>query len=273
MTFGDRLVRKLLKQSWGKSVVYPFFSHRKDPVLIFGNQKSGTTAITALLGKLTGLTYADYLPGFTQPVLHDIQNGNLSLDKAIRRQAKVEFSKAIIKECSLTLFYEQLAPLYPASPKIFIVRDPRDNLRSLLNYFSLPADTKEYKLSGLHMQTEWEHVLNNDWLGLPSPSPIHSLANRWRYLADIYQKFERDFILVRYEDFMQDKAARIKALAGELGLEAKYSIDHLVDHPFQPPGDRHISWIDFFGTEKLAIINDICGDYLAFFGYPDDWGQ
>lgn len=44
-------------------------------------------------------------------------------------------------------------------------------------------------------------------------------------------------------------------------------IREFVDIPFQPPGDREISWNSFFASDDLASINQICGDQMRKFGY------
>ena len=40
-----------------------------------------------------------------------------------------------------------------------------------------------------------------------------------------------------------------------------------LDRPFQPAGDRSVTWIDFFGPQNLARIESICGEEMRALGY------
>lgn len=92
------------------------------PILIFGNQKSGTSAITALLAEATGLTYTiDILcryPGLEESLLYDRTN----FEEMIAR-ARYYFSKNIIKDPSFTFFLSgSLLPFSPSATRFCIAR-------------------------------------------------------------------------------------------------------------------------------------------------------
>ncbi|RME38856.1 MAG: hypothetical protein D6788_06610, partial [Planctomycetota bacterium] len=109
------------------------------PVIVLGNQKSGTTVIAALLAESAGCAVTlDIFFRFRRPVLARLLTGRDSLDRFIRRHP-YWFSHPIIKEPSLTFFHDDLRRLFPSARFVFIVRDPRDNIRSILNRLRLPG--------------------------------------------------------------------------------------------------------------------------------------
>ena len=257
----------MLKYRWSRQVLYTFQRMEKEPIFLLGNQKSGTTAICALLALRTGNTYSDYLRGFSQPILSAIQNKELSLEAAIRQRAKWEFSRKIIKECNLTLFYPQLKRLFPTSKKVFILRDPRDNIRSILNHLKLPANSDFNQLTNIPVKKEWQYIADNRWLSISAPTPVLSLALRWNKFAEICRSNRNEFLLIRYEDFVQDKIGSINWLAQQLHLPFQKDINEFLDHDFQPRGNHNISQHDFFGVTHLAAINEICAEHMTYFGY------
>ncbi len=262
-----RYFRSALKRPWGRAILYPLFSLHPRPVFLLGNQKSGTTAIAKLLALAAGKTEETYLRGFSQHILEDIYYKRLPLKEAIRRRAKFEFSREVIKECNLTFFYDQLRELYPDSPKVFIVRDPRDNIRSILNFVQIPGNLCRIKPADLPEMLEWRHILDSSWLGVQGTHYIDSLAGRWMAAVDAYLQHPSEFILVRYEDFKADKTGTIHALCNALCLPVKADIAPYLEVPFQPPGVPPKSWIAFFGEDNLKRMEQICSERMREFAY------
>jgi hypothetical protein len=103
------------------------------PIFVLGNQKSGTTAIAALFARLSGQTVTlDLFREVWWPTYQGIPSGDVSFDAFVARN-RWGFSRDIVKEPNLTLFPDALAERFPEARTIFVVRDPRDNIRSLLN--------------------------------------------------------------------------------------------------------------------------------------------
>ena len=248
-------------------LLYPFFQVHPDPVFFMGNQKSGTTAISSLLAYAAGLEATTWVPGLDFPVLSSLYEGELSLQKAIHRYARIEFARPVIKECNLTFLYGHVQALYPQARKVFVVRDPRDNLRSILDRLELSGRVAGVSLpDSLH--AHWGHVLDNTWMGGPAGNVICSLAWRWARAVAVYRQSPGDFIRVRYEDFLADPENTIAQLCIALKLPQKRQISRWKSHPFQPPGrNRGCRWLDFFGTEHLARIENICAEGMADMGY------
>lgn len=244
------------------------------PVLVLGNQKSGTTAIAALLGELTGLsTTLDLRRELTEPTFPRVRRGELTFDQFIRAN-KLDFSRRIVKEPNLTLFYSELKRRFPESPVAFVVRDPRDNLRSMLNRCQLPGDgTRSCAEDLAQVNQAWKVVIDNRWLGVEGERTVEQLAGRWCLMARIYLSHADEMILVRYEDFLRDKVDAITRLARELKLDPVADIRNLVDVQYQPRGDHDVSWEEFFGTDNLRRIERICGPVMRELGYAMSTGR
>jgi len=160
-----------------------------DPVFVLGNQKSGTTAIAALLGLATGEPATLDLRRETR---HDfyrrITSGEVHFDRLVRRNA-LDFSRRIVKEPNLTLFYPQLRRRFPAARFAFVLRDPRDNIRSILDRVELPGDLQRLEPGRLaHVDPGFALVMDGTWCGITSGGHyVDKLAARWNACLDVYE--------------------------------------------------------------------------------------
>lgn len=239
------------------------------PIFILGNQKSGTTAIAALLGALTDVPVTlDLRREYPHPHYLRLQTGRMSFAEFVEFN-RLSFSRPIVKEPHLSVFYRDLVRHFPESKFIFVVRDPRDNLRSILNRLHLPGH-----LAGLSRRQErqlspaWRLVLDGRWLGICKDNYIEMLAARWNYIADVFLRHSSRMTLIRYEDFLADKQGQIQRLARTLGLTPTSDIASKLDIQYQPAGDRAIRWVDFFGPDNLARIERTCCNRMHRLGYP-----
>jgi hypothetical protein len=245
------------------------------PVFVLGNQKSGTSAIAALLGVMTGERVALDFPAerTKDPAFIRRLLGDISFDEFIERNL-LDFSSAIVKEPNLTLLYDDLAHRFPAARFVFVVRDPRDNIRSILDWVEVPGDLEA--LDSAHTEeltTVQRSVLDAAWLGLAAPEThyVEQLATRWRFLADVYLENQGTIVLQRYEDFRADKEGSIRRLADRVGLRPGRRIGEVADKQFQPPGRRRgKSWYEFFGVANLSRIVAVCAPQMSALGYLDD---
>ncbi|MFC0525285.1 sulfotransferase [Pontibacillus salicampi] len=241
------------------------------PIFVIGNQKSGTSAIGALLADLTDKSVAIDLPGILEPTQLKIHNGELSFDDFVDNN-KYDFSKEIIKEPSLTFLYEDIVKRFPDSKFVFIIRDPRDNIRSILNRVKLEGDLdriddpeSQHKLA--QAPKDWERVIDSRWMGVPGDNYIEWMSYRWNWATDLYKKHADNMILIRYEDFSKDKEGQIKQLAEQLGLSAVNDISDKVDIQYQPAGNKKVDKKEFFGEANLKRIESICEERMEEFGY------
>lgn len=246
----------------------PWCRVNERPVLVLGNQKSGTTAVAALLASMTGSSVTlDLTLEVLRPSWEKLRNGSMRFVQFIERN-KPSFSRQIIKEPGLTLFFDELVARFPDARFVFIVRDPRDNIRSILDRLKVPGSVRRLEpVCWAGIPHVWQLVLDGRWLGLNGEDCIGMLALRWNALADIYLKNPNKLHLVRYEDFRKSKVPVIAGLADALGLDRRYDIARLVDRPFQPPGNADVAWETFFGRPNLEQINRACRTRMEHFGY------
>jgi hypothetical protein len=237
------------------------------PIIILGNQKSGTTAITALLAKHAGMSVTLDIPGIWEPVETRIHIGDITLEEFVRRN-KFDFSRDIIKEPCLTFLYPDLRSVFPRARFVMIVRDPRDNIRSILNRLNIRGDLEDIdEKTFSNIPPAWRLVVDGQYLRLQGSTYIERLAARWNRAMDIYLNHSSEMILVRYEDFLTDKPGTIQRVSRELGLREANDITNEIDVQYQRPGNRSISWKEFFGQENLTRIERFCGSRMNEFGY------
>lgn len=243
-----------------------------DPIIILGNQKSGTSAITALLGQATQEPYIiDILHRIKIPKLREkLASGQVKIHQLIDAN-KSCFSQKIIKDPNLTFFYKDLRSIFKAPRFVFVIRDPRSNIRSILNRLNLPGDLDFLSPSYTEKWPEnlhgWKLILKGQYPPVPGNTYIECLAERWNLAANIYLQNSQNISLVKYEDFLVNKQQVIIDLADRVGLVAHTDVAHLVDKQFQPRGNQDISWLDFFGDKNLQMIEAVCAKTMAGFGY------
>ena len=250
-----------------RKLLNPLCTPNPNPIFILGNQKSGTTAIAALLAHATKQSVTldmEDMEGYTNLYLHQ---GKLTFQQFINRN-RYDFSKTIIKEPWLTFYIEELKKFFPQAVYVFIVRDPRENIRSILNRLQLPGNLTDVPPDMLKsIKPGWQLVLKGDWMGLAGDNYIEVLAHRWNKAVDVYLQHKDQMFLVKYEEFVANKEGTIHHLAQLLQLPVQQSIRHLVDKQFQPKGKHSISLGDFFGEQNLNKINSICKSRMVQLGY------
>jgi hypothetical protein len=233
---------------------------------VLGNQKSGTSAIAHLLADYGGLSKTVDIPESWWPTLKDLLSGTLRLVDFAQRY-KHRFSSDLIKEPNFTFLYSQLKELHPKGAFVFIIRDPRDNIRSLLNRVGVPGNVESIEHASLRIPNNWRPLFDADLWALEAEHYIEILAARWNRAADVYLEYPDEMILIRYEDFVADKTGAIERLARDLGLPRVNDISDKVDIQYQQRGDRNVSWEEFFGAENLMRIERMCGGRMTKFGY------
>jgi hypothetical protein len=247
----------------------PFFRPHPNPLIVLGNQKSGTTAISGLLARLTGLPFAfddlgRLLPDYEKALL----TGTVPLETYMARNQRF-FSRPIYKEPTFTFLFQDLRRAIPGARFLFVIRDPRDNIRSILNRLGLPGDLNA--LPGelrSRMRRNWRHVLDPGLNDTRETHPVGVLAARWRRAAEVHLRHHDEMKLVRYEDFCARKLETLKEVSAAFGLPVDTPNGEWLDEQYQPRGkDRGGLWIDFFGPENLERIDRVCGPTLTEFGY------
>ena len=243
------------------------------PLLVLGNQKSGTSAIAALLAGATGQSVTlDLKREVWHPSFQRIPSGELSFEGFLARN-RWAFSREVVKEPNLTLFVPELLERFPDSAILHVVRDPRDNLRSLLERLQIAGDHAALPPDALALERNpvstpgWQLVFDDTWRGGPGGHYIEVLARRWQLCAEAYLDRRDRMELCRYEDFRADKLGVIHRLAERFGLPVVADVSDRLDYRFQPPGDSTRRWESFFGAENLERIERICAPGMEALGY------
>jgi len=240
------------------------------PILILGNQKSGTSAIATLLGQATGLSYTIDIFCLYGDLEERLLKRETSLDELLDR-ARFYFSREIIKEPGLTLFYDALVDRFSKSPQVFVLRHPYDNIRSILNRADLPGYLED--LNDTHWQyireklPYWHVVFDGTLAGHKGNTYIETLALRCRKVFEIYLNAQASVIPIWYESFQDNKVEIIYQLASQLKLPIKQNIEQIKDTQFQPKGNSSIDRETFFGSKNMERIRKICGEVALDVGY------
>ena len=244
---------------------------RREPpenVIVLGNQKSGTTVVAALLSQCLGTSVTLDFPAEIRDLLHPrIWSGELDFSELVRANRK-EFSRGVVKDATLSLFFPQTAQHFPRSQFVMVMRDPRDNLRSILNRLKLPGNLPDLPPEVMaEMIPAWKLIVDGRWLGLKGDNYIERLAARWDLIASTYLTHATRMVLIKYDNFVKDKAGAIAQLARALGREPRHDISDKVDVQYQSRGDRDVRWLDFFGRDNLGRIERICRERMSALGY------
>ncbi|MGM0504860.1 MAG: sulfotransferase family protein [Bacteroidota bacterium] len=240
-----------------------------NPIFILGNHKSGTTAISMLISQGAKLSISGGLKKERiDPIYKDIYNYNITFETILKRN-KIDFAKQIIKENQLTFFYNQIVKHFSNPKFIFLIRDPRDNIRSILNRINVQGDLIDASYHDFmnHISISQKLVLDNRWLGICKEHYIEALAERWNLAADTFLQNKDNIVLIKYEDFVKDKVGYISWITRKLGFTLQNNIEDLVDIQYQPKGNKNISWEDFFGNTNLSRIEEICKTRMKLFEY------
>ncbi|MEO7239841.1 MAG: sulfotransferase [Sphingomicrobium sp.] len=262
--FARRLIRRARRLIAERLAVV-----NRRPLIVLGKEKSGTTAIAALLGEATGLTVTLDIPALFIDGLRPILRGEAELAELIARQ-RLAFSRDIIKEPNLTYIAGQARACFPEARMVAIVRDPRANIRSVFNRMGIRGDLMELPreaIAGIPAGWRW-HFDEPALLGLAGGDYIALAAQRWNRAAEPVLAADSSMTVIRYEDFVADRVGAIERLAERLGLRVVRDIGDDATRQFQPLGaDRDCPWSDFFGERNLATIERICGPAMARFDY------
>lgn len=240
------------------------------PLLVLGNQKSGTTAVAGLLAHALGWRATLDIRGIHGDAQRRLHAGELSLADFVEAN-RLAFSRPLVKEPALTFLLDPLVECFPDSPIVFVVRDPRSNIRSILNRLGLPGDREALDAAALERAgragPNWRRMLEpGAWCGAHSEHYVLRLAERWRRAAELLLEHRDRLVPVRYEDFLADREGVIAELADRLGLTPRRRLGERAFHAFQRPGCPAPPQL-FFGPRNLARILDCCAEPMRALGY------
>jgi hypothetical protein len=234
------------------------------PLFVFGNQKSGTSAIAGLLSEATGKSLIADFGGAQEPFIGELIRGEIPVARYIARNAWA-FSAPVVKEPGLTFAAPALMDHFPQSRAVMVLRNPWHNIRSMLERLGVRGDADSIVAGKRRINRTWQSILAGTDLGLPPAHYIDILSQRWLRAAQIADTLGSRAVAVRYEDFANSKKETMEALAGALGWPVVSDVSAKLDHAFQPRGTG-IDPKPFFG-KNYERIGAICGRKAAKHGY------
>ena len=293
-----RLSRARSKLAWLPHLPGALLGHDLDrPIFVVGAPRSGTSLLFRILA--TSNQVAHY-PGEAHeiwerdhhPALRGWDSNVLTasdLDDAGRRRIRRSFylvagsSKRLIDKTPRNSFRIGFVDaLFPDARYVFLQRDGRDNVNSLMTAWKTPR-YRTYKLPephgipGVPDPTWWKFVLYPGWKqDLRGPLEV-VCANQWVHsneiaLTDLAAISSGRWTTTRYEDLVADPANEVTRLARflELGVDDRLMSEtaRLVATPINvvtpPESDK---WRKENPTEIEAIAPRI-GATMAKLGYP-----
>jgi len=241
-----------------------------EPIIVLGNQKSGTSAVVCLLGEASKRSYTNDIFTWFGEAESSVLDGQLPFDEFVQT-ARYYFSKTFIKDPGLTFIFNQLDERFPSAKYVFVIRHPLTNIRSILNRLNIPGDLED--LRDEHWEyvrtarPNWRPVLTGQSGGYLNGNYIERLAHRCRLALELAASDQNRWKIVRYEDFVADKAATISRTLEWLGFSTVADISSIVDKPFQPASAVVTPPMEFFGERNHKLIVDICSSSMSKHGY------
>lgn len=226
------------------------------PIVILGNQKSGTSAVAALLAKATGQTASiDLKMQVVCPLYDRLESGNLSFTRFVGINS-YSFSRQIVKEPELTFHYDQLIRRFPHSKVVFVHREATENIRSIYERLGFSGDTATIPNSKLaHLPRAWQLILGCDKFGDDQSVPVlENLCQRWNIAAETEIMAGNRAEHISYKAFKKDKEPTIRNLAERLSLPIKHSIREDLNINYQPPSRSGLKAANFFPQHNLDLI-------------------
>ena len=251
----------------------PLEPARIAPVLVLGNQKTGSSAIAHLLAACGDLRLAANVHPAQGRERRMARLDASEMRAFIQNEARYYFGHAVVKENALTSAVGALLEALPNARGVFVTRHPAQNIRSILDRLGLPGTPQPLGTVAADLPAGWRDVVTNGGLRLDDPEDapedhITALARRWATLARRYLRHAERLHLARYEDFMADKAGFVRRLADTLDIPFQRDIESLLDVPFQPRGaHRGAALHQFFSTDALRIIDDCCAPEMRALRY------
>ncbi len=242
----------------------------KGKIFVCGMPKSGTTAIAKLLAHSLDVSVNsdpfNRLDELGVKYRGQLFAGDMTLE-ALWSENRAVFRGQLVKDPNFPLLLEPLYRLFPAASFVFLVRDPFENIRSLLNRVSLPGEITNLDSSNVSIGTTWLNLLNGTTPDMPGNNYIENLSWRWKKSAELLHQYRERAVIAKYDDFVLDKENYIYSLGAKLDRSCKKSVADLVDVQYQPKGKSVKDPCGFFSPDAIDTISRITQDASRKFGY------
>ncbi len=230
-----------------------------DAILLFGLNKSGTSVTINLIAQRANITFFD---DFTYN-LGDWDNVVYGREDFIKYLNKhgYTFSKDLLRFPMNQQAIDFAFSYFYMRKYIITVRNPIDNIKSILAKLKLPGNLEALDVSKLNLHPSWIGMLNR------KSHYIDSLIHCWKETYSLKEVIDSpNAVIFNYEDFKSDKERYITQKVYELGLEPKMSIKEFINVQYQPKGTG-TSNLEFFGHKNLNKIITQTETLARNFGY------
>jgi len=249
----------------------------KEHIFIMGPPRSGTTLVKTVLrthsricgvdGETWFFLRKDYA-GFRHPAVPDSD-----MQQYVREADSVtglfdRFAEAVRTDEDAAHFLEKtpehalrlsyLVNHFPQSTFVFLVRDPRDGLRSAKNFTAY-------------------------WATLPDQDRTGGYLETWRRSVEAYEEFADDssIVLLRYEDFCQQPADELRRILDRIGFgiepqqldPSAYGESHGEKHEAharlrQPITPKSVgAWREQLDEANVRRVEQTLAEKMRTFGY------
>ena len=228
-------------------------------VLVVGCERSGTTAISALLAEGSGLSFLNDPPDswYIYPLVRMVGLKGFTFS-LIKRLWKYD----IVKVPGFATILNELKRVHPKKFKVvYVVRDPRDTYAAI-------KERLEVNLAGSY--------LNIHFLKKTGKSPCENIAIRWSTYLEMAKEFQTrnpsQIMFVKYEDFLEDKPGVLKSISEFASvridpLVIKDKMDKQINKSWSNKIRGSKRYLKDLNEKEINIINEIAHKGIEEFNY------
>jgi len=153
--------------------------------------------------------------------------------------------------------------------RIYLLRDGRDVVNSLIHFLT----------NDISLKLCPEYTIRNPAALYRDLSYFRRLVCRWEEHVRSFTVSSSDYMLVKFEEILEDRTTVITALCKHLGLDADLSeiAEHTSLASMKNTAPKHVrkgrigDWNHYFSARHKKIFKEVAGDLLIAFRYEDDY--
>lgn len=172
---------------------------------------------------------------------------------------------------SLVGFARVIPKVFPGAHIVHIVRDPRDYVRSALNFGSDSGIKKIFNRYVPYWYPEVSRLLRLEG----ALSSFEMIAAYWTVVNDFLLACSRsleNYQLVTFEELFYDRGQTMQKLVKRIGLEGPRDEELTLEKTNMSDPKRLSSWSDW-SPEYCQQLQELCGPLMDRFGYgrEEEW--
>jgi len=241
--------------------------NKKDTFLVVGMGKSGTTAITYKIANTLNDPVINFEPGKHKGLL------DVGLHKKITIKTPV-ITKSLFGK-NLNVNFGAISHLYDR--KIWIIRDPRDQLISIMLYQWFkghkPNESKFKEALRLVRQKEQNpHAVSikEIWALSANMGNFRENAhNHYLSIINIFENIKDNWFIFKYEDLIKENFGELETY---LGFAIPQKEAELPDRFKRVARSKNYgNWKNWFTPDDVEFFKPIYQEILKYCGFDNDW--